>query len=423
MTAERWREIERIYQRAVELPVSERATFVGREAGQDAELVAEVEALLAYDERPAAFMQHSALDLAARALAGQTAQCFDRIGSYEILEPLGAGGMGEVYLAHDSRLARKVALKLLRPDLSDPDWIAAFRHEALAASALNHPNIVTIYEIGEHEETRFIAAEFVDGITLRERLKQGPIPALELVDIAAQIADGLAAAHDAGVVHRDVKPENVMLRPDGLVKILDFGIATRTASDLPSVSATSTEGRRLIVGTTGYMSPEHRQGLPVDVRTDVWSLGIVIAEMATGQQPAAVTDADLAHVPEIARVVGRALSPNREDRHASARELARDLRALRPALEGRRGARTRRVAAAFVLVPAIAYLVTVAGRGGSDRDSTRDPAAYQLYAKGRYHVLKRTPDDIQKGIGYLQEAVVRDPGYGEAFARLADAQD
>ena len=148
--------------------------------------------------------------------------------------------MGDVHLAHDSRLARNVALKVLRPDLADPDWIAAFRQEALAASALNHPNILTIYEIGEHEGTRFIAAEYVDGVTLRERLKQGPIPAPELVDIALQIAEGLAAAHEAGVVHRDIKPDNVMLRADGLVKILDFGIATRTGSDLPPAPAGST---------------------------------------------------------------------------------------------------------------------------------------------------------------------------------------
>ena len=249
MTDDRWTRIERIYHAALEQPACDRAAFVRREADGDVELVAEIEALLAYDERPAAFMQHSAMELAARALAAQP----DRrepggysgtIGSYEILRPLGAGGMGDVYLARDSRLARNVALKVLRPDLADPDWIAAFREEALAASALNHPNIVTIYEIGEHEGTRFIAAEYVEGVTLRERLKQGPIPHAELVDIALQIAEGLAAAHEAGVVHRDIKPDNVMLRADGLVKILDFGIATRTGSDLPPAPVGSHGTRR-----------------------------------------------------------------------------------------------------------------------------------------------------------------------------------
>jgi serine/threonine-protein kinase len=550
MTDARWSEVERIYHGALERPASERAAFVRREAGQDAELVAEVETLLAYDERPAAFMQHSAIDLAARALAGRnrpdaSAKYPTTIGSYEVLGPLGAGGMGEVLLAHDPRLARKVALKLLPPDLADPDWVAAFRLEALAASALSHPSILTIYEIGEHEGARFIAAEYVDGVTLRKRLEQGPIPVLELVDIALQIADGLAVAHEAGVVHRDIKPENLMLRADGLVKILDFGIATRTGLS---------DG--LVIGTAGYMSPEQLQGLPVDARTDVWSLGIVIAEMATGRRPAAVPG-DVADQPQLARVVGRALSPDREDRYATARELARDLRALRRTLEGRRGTRTPwRLAAALVLVPAIAYLVAVAGRGressalasisvmplqiaGESRDveyladgiaaslrnrlaqlstirqaapseaalyvrrgvppaqagremgvaavltgtlerradtvqvrvqllqsadgadlwnrqfirpiddvltlqteiarelaealrisprplraggdATRDPTAYQLYAKGRYHVLRRTPDDIRKGLEYLQEAMARDPGYGQAFASLADA--
>ena len=213
------------------------------------------------------------------------------IGSYEIVRPLGAGGMGDVYLARDNRLARNVALKVLRPDLADAEWIAAFRHEALAASALNHPNIVTIYEIGESEGTRFIAAEYVDGVTLRERLKQGPIAAPELVDIALQIAEGLATAHEAGVVHRDIKPDNVMLRADGLVKILDFGIATRTGSDLPPALVAATGPDGVVIGTTGYMSPEQRQGLPVDARTDVWSLGIVIYEMATGHLPAAAAHA------------------------------------------------------------------------------------------------------------------------------------
>ena len=189
MTDDRWTRIERIYHAALEQPACDRAAFVRSEADGDVELISEVEALLEYDERPAAFTQHSAMELAARALVAQQdpgeAQGYSgTIASYEILRPLGAGGMGYVHLAHDRRLARNVAIKVLRPDLADADWIAAFRQEALAASALNHPNILTIYEVGEHEETKFIAAEYVEGLTLRERLKQGPIPAPQLVDIA-----------------------------------------------------------------------------------------------------------------------------------------------------------------------------------------------------------------------------------------------
>jgi serine/threonine-protein kinase len=595
MTVDRWRRIERIYHAALERPACDRAAFVRKEANGDVELVAEIDALLAYDERPAAFLQHSAMELAARALAAQP----DRrepgaysgmIGSYEILRPLGAGGMGDVYLARDTRLARNVALKVLRSDLADPGWVEAFRHEALAASALSHPNIVTIYEIGEHEGTRFIATEYADGVTLRERLKQGPIPAPDVVDIARQIAEGLAAAHEAGVVHRDIKPDNVLLRADGLVKILDFGIATRTDGDLPSVPVGSPGHGGVVIGTTGYMSPEQRQGLGVDARTDVWSLGIVICEMATGHPPAAAAHGnqegtvrpvgkpafdELAHLPqELVRIVNRALSTEPAGRYATARELVSDLRVLCRVLEGPSGkgavaswhdgrsrtgavrALARLGAPALILVAATAFLVAVAGRsretpaitsigvmpfenageirdgayladgiaaslrsrlaqfssirqaaaseaaryerlgvspaeagremrvaavltgtlerradtvivrlellrsgdgarlwtrqfvtpiddlptlqtqiarelvealGVSSRpllvggDDTRDPVAYQLYAKGRYHVLRRTPGDLRKGLEYLSEAVALDPGYGRAHAKLADA--
>jgi eukaryotic-like serine/threonine-protein kinase len=594
MTEDRWNCIERIYHAALQQSPRERAAFVRREACGDNALVAEIEALLAYDDRPAAFMQHSAMELAARALATRTKQDEAKgysgtLGSYEVMHQIGTGGMGDVYLAYDRRLSRNVALKLLRPDLEHPDRTAALRQEALATSALNHPNILTIYEVGAHQGARFIAAEYVDGVTLRERLKQGPIPASELVAIALQIAEGLAAAHDAGIVHRDVKPENVMLRADGLVKILDFGIATRTGSGLYRAGRGSTGPEGTVIGTTGYMSPEQRQGFPVDARTDVWSLGVVIYEMATGNLPTAVAPAPpegaprdgqsyapdvLARLPgALVRIVGRALSPDRADRYATAKELAHDLRVLRRTLEAgsgdtaavevhaadHRAGRTRtllRRAALLILVLATAYFAAVAGRsrespaitsigvmplenagqirdgeyladgiaaslrsglsrfssirqgaaseaaryhrlgvstaqagremqvdavltGTVDRradtvvvrlellrssdgtglwkrqfvrpiddvltlqseiarellealgisapsslvagEETRDPTAYQLYARGRYHVLRRTPDDLRKGLEYLREAVALDPGYGRAHAKLADA--
>jgi serine/threonine protein kinase len=437
MTHERWTRIERIYFAALEQPVHDRAAFVRQEAAGDLALVAEVEGLLAYDERPAAFAQHSAIELAARAIAaerdastvnGQLAS----ITAYEVLRPLGAGGMGYVYLAHDSRLARNVALKILRPDLVDPDWIAAFRAEALAASALNHPNLLTIHEIGEQDGTRFIASEYVDGVTLRERLKRGPIPESESIDIALQIADGLAAAHDAGVVHRDIKPENVMVRGDGLVKILDFGIATRSGHNGPLTPSPS----GVVIGTTGYMSPEQRRGLMVDARTDVWSLGIVLLEMLTGRQVAAETNvADRPLSADLARIVSRALSADREQRYSNARELAADLRVARRALDlvstTESRPRARFVAAVLILVPMV-YLLATSERsrpapGASSAeltlaaDETRSPAAYQLYAKGRYHVLRRTPSDLRKGLEYLREAVTVDPNYARAYAKLAEA--
>jgi serine/threonine protein kinase len=348
MKGERWNRLEQIYHAALQRPVSERSMFIHAEAGGDAELVTEVETLLAYDERSAAFMTGSAIELAARSLAPEREDAAGgwsgTIGSYEILRSLGAGGMGEVYLARDTRLARNVALKVLRQDLPHPAWAARFRHEALAASALNHPNILTIYEIGEHDGTGFIAAEYVEGITLRERLTRDPIPPSELTSIALQIAEGLVAAHEAGVVHRDIKPDNVMLRADGLVKILDFGIATRTAPELPRPSTTT--GRDEVVGTRGYMSPEQVLGLPVDARTDLWSLGIVLYEMATGRLPAGGLRAGLSDAsaagpdqltsdvpPQLAAIIGRALARGLDDRYATARELARDLRGARRALE------------------------------------------------------------------------------------------
>ena len=473
MSEQRWACIERIYHAAVELPAGDRDAFIRKEAGDDVELAAEIAALVAYDEQPAAFMQRSAMELAAQALADRQDQVEPEIGSgpigsYTILGPLGAGGMGDVYLARDGRLARNVALKVLRSGPPDRDWIAAFRQEALAASALNHPNILTIYEIGEHQGTRFIASEHVHGVTLRERLQHGPLPVIELVDVAIQIAEGLAAAHEAGVVHRDIKPDNIMLRTDGLVKILDFGIATKTGPELSPLAPPSPGVDGVVIGTTGYMSPEQSRGLPVDASTDVWSLGIVIYETATGRLPARVTNPDSGLsllsapgfdeftdvTPDLARIITRALSADREARYPTARGMANELRTLRRTLEAQseRGAgigskarhhsasRLRRGlqlgAAALVLATAMAYLAGVTGRAGetgavtstavmplghAESDETRDPAAFQLYAKGRYHVLKRTPDDLKKGLEYLREAVALDPGYGRAHARLADA--
>jgi serine/threonine protein kinase/Tfp pilus assembly protein PilF len=472
MTDARWTRLERIYHAAVGLPVADRTPFVRREAGDDIELATEVEALLAYDDRPAAFTRHSAMELAARALAGrqqlrEPERCSGPVGAYEIVRSIGSGGMGDVYLAHDRRLARDVALKVLRSGPQDLDWIAAFRHEALAASALNHPNILTIYEIGEHDGTRFIASEYVDGVTLRERLKGGRLPLLDLVGIALQIAEGLAAAHKAGVVHRDIKPDNVMLRADGLVKILDFGIATRTVPDLVPVLPEPAEGNGVVIGTTGYMSPEQSRGRPVDATTDVWSLGVVIHEMATGRVPAWLVRTDSATSrqgcigppldelallpPELLPIVTRALSIDRADRYATAGALAVELRALSRTLDGRldrapgsdeqtgphatAGTRRRWLigAAATIVIAAMTYLVAVTPRVPEPRapssvgvlppensEETRDPAAYQLYAKGRYHVLKRTPDDLRRGLSYLREAVTLDPSYGRAYARLAD---
>ncbi|HEY9502036.1 MAG TPA: serine/threonine-protein kinase, partial [Pyrinomonadaceae bacterium] len=203
--------------------------------------------------------------------------------------------MGEVYLAHDSRLGRAVALKVLPSDLaSDPQRMRRFSQEAKTTSALNHPNLLTIYEIGQHESLQFIATEYVDGDTLRTRLAAGPLPYGEVLRIGSQVAEALAAAHEAGIVHRDIKPENIMLRRrDNIVKVLDFGLAKHTdqsmqrrLTDSGASSSTMIQTEaNVIVGTGKYMSPEQARGLPVDTRTDVWSLGVVLYEMLAGYPP------------------------------------------------------------------------------------------------------------------------------------------
>jgi serine/threonine protein kinase len=203
-----------------------------------------------------------------------------QLGHYEIYSLLGAGGMGEVYLARDTRLRRNVALKLLPSDLGlNKERLLRFEQEAYAASALNHPNILTIYEIGEANEVRFIAAEFIDGVTLRERMIGTPMDLKEVLDTMVQTVSAVATAHQAGIIHRDIKPENIMIRHDGYVKVLDFGLAKlaeyqRGSSDpeAETLHMIKTEPG-IVVGTVTYMSPEQSRGLEVDERTDIWGLG------------------------------------------------------------------------------------------------------------------------------------------------------
>ncbi len=274
-----------------------------------------------------------------------------RLGPFEILAPLGAGGMGEVYRARDSRLGRDVAVKVLSAEFAaDADRRKRFEQEARSASALNHSNIVTIYDIGSDESTIYIAMELIDGQTLREVLHAGALPTKRLLDLAFQMADGLAKAHAAGIVHRDLKPENVMVSKDGAVKILDFGLAKllkpqqEETSNLPTAQATQVG---TVLGTIGYMSPEQASGRPLDFRSDQFALGSIFYEMATGKrafqrgttaetltaiireetEPVAQINAS---VPAPFRwIVERCLQKDPEERYASTRDLARDVRGTR----------------------------------------------------------------------------------------------
>jgi len=273
-----------------------------------------------------------------------------RLGPYEIEGELGRGGMGEVYRARDSRLARDVAIKILPPAFAaDPESVRRFEKEARAVASLSHPNVVTLLDVGEQEGVRYAVAELVAGETLRTRLAAGPLPAREAAEIAAQVAGGLAAAHEKGVVHRDIKPENVVVTPSGLARILDFGLAKSSApavreavEDAATRSALLTEPG-VIAGTVGYMSPEQVRGETVDGRSDVFSLGVVLWEMLTGRRPFrgdsqietlnAILKEEPAPDPtgagfplELERIVRRCLEKRRENRYHSAADLAHDLR-------------------------------------------------------------------------------------------------
>ena len=346
MKSPRWRKLIAIFAAALELQPSERLQFVARECAGDDELREEVESLLTHDS-PESLV--GGAEDATRLLKIEEANALakKRIGPYEIRKSLGAGGMGHVYLAHDTRLNRPVAVKLLSfYDAAAQERVKRFRQEALAASALNHPNILTIYEIGEFDGHNFIVTEFVEGQTLLARIHDGLLPVDQAVEISIQIASALSAAHNAGIVHRDIKPANIMVRPDGLVKVLDFGIAKNTQP------ATNTETDLLttpgaVVGTAAYMSPEQARGYPVDPRTDIWSLGVILYEMVTGRRPfQGDTPLDLmsaviekeppsiiesgVSVPEsFEQIVFKSIRKDRDARYQSVNDVLGDLRELR----------------------------------------------------------------------------------------------
>src|SRR6266540_1658078 len=278
-----------------------------------------------------------------------------RLGPYEIVSPIGAGGMGEVYRVRDTRLGREVALKVLPAEFSgDPERLQRFEQEARAASALNHPNIVVVHDVGRVDSVFYLAMELVEGTALRDLIVTGALPIKRILPLATQIADGLARAHAAGIVHRDLKPENVMVTEDGFVKILDFGLAKLVLLSAEKMASAPTAAfgaprteSGVILGTVGYMSPEQAAGRPVDHRSDQFSLGAILYEMATGQRAfrggsaAETLAAIIQREPEpvgvlrpevpapLSWVIERCLAKAPAERYESTRDLARDLANLR----------------------------------------------------------------------------------------------
>ena len=359
MTPEQWQRVEEVLQGALDCPPSDRASFIDEACAGDKRLLEETTALVNAHDAAGDFIEEPALVRDANVLVGGglDEKIGTEVGPYRLIQQLGVGGMGVVYLAQDSRLDRLVALKILPAYFaSDDTRLRRFQREARAASSLNHPNILTIHEVGEDDGVYFIATEFIDGKTIRVLATEERLAPEEISSIAEQIASALAAAHAAGIVHRDIKPENIMRRNDGLVKILDFGIAKlmepQSPEFLPHQNAsllTQTEVG-LVMGTVNYMSPEQARGLAVDERTDIWSFGVVLYEMLAGRLPfagatrmdtmVAILDREPAPLsgladesnpvlPSLKQVISKCLSKNASERYQTANELLEQLKSVR----------------------------------------------------------------------------------------------
>jgi serine/threonine protein kinase len=360
MTPARLQTVEEIFHAALDQEPDRVGAFLDTACEGDEALRRKVEALLASHQGAGSFIEITVAGIATRIIENEQADLLvgQTIGHYKISKRIGTGGMGEVYLATDITAGRKAALKLLPERFtSDADRLKRFQQEARALVGLNHPNILTVYEIGGDHSTHYIASELIEGETLRQRLTREQMQLSEVVDIAIQVASALAAAHQAGIVHRDIKPENIMLRPDGYVKVLDFGIAKLAEQEVP-VTVPREEALLLvetnlgsILGTVRYMSPEQACGEPVDKRTDIWSLGVVLYEMVTGHVPftgdtpgevmSSILEKEplpltkyVAHTPaELQQIISKALRKDPAQRYRSAHELLHALKELRRKLE------------------------------------------------------------------------------------------
>src|SRR5258705_27491 len=390
-----------------------------------------------------------------------------KLGRYEIRSQLGAGGMGEVYLAQDTKLDRKVALKILPQEFAeDKDRMSRFVREAKSASALNHPNIITIHEIGETKGTHFIATEYIEGETLQTLLKGQSLSLKSTLEIALQVASALDAAHRAGIVHRDIKPDNVMVRHDGIVKVLDFGLVKLSATDSSEVDPEAetkmqvTTRVGMIMGTVAYMSPEQARGQETDARTDIWSFGCVLYEMLTRQQPfqgETMTDvlANIIHrepaliiahrentPAEFERIIAKTVCKNKDERYQSAKELFNDLQQLQTRMlitaelidslhDVYLWAETYRRTmedifdiqekVAAEIVQALQLRLSPDEEQILKKRFTENTGAYQLYLQGRFFWNKRSQEGLKTAIRYFEKAIEKDPQYALAWAGIADS--
>lgn len=369
MQPEKWQQVSQIFERALALDAEERAAYLEDRCGKDESLRREVELLIQSHQKASEenFISGHAVEKVASLFTAGEQDTNEKkeqlaegqeIGPYRVIQRIGAGGMGEVYLAKDSRLDRTVALKILPADIaSDQRRMLRFKQEARLVSALNQPNILTLFEFGETDSLQFIATEYVDGVTLRRHLRGRQLSLPEVLDIAIQITAALDAAHEAKIVHRDIKPENIMIRTrDGVVKVLDFGLAKLTEKKTKSGLTTDTEAATEVLlktmpgslmGTVNYMSPEQARGLAVDARTDIWSMGVVLYEMAAGHAPFSgstsshtIVDilekepATLRGIPaELERIIRKALAKNPSERYQATKDLLIDLKNLRRRME------------------------------------------------------------------------------------------